>query len=360
MRRRWLLMSLLVATILAVPPAAVILGQVRLQSGAALDANLQLGSGGYNSRGRGAVGQRNTARLYRPAYTVSRPHSVRRDYYNTMWADRHYNVARSVGGYGWGYGVGYAGASPHGFTTPSVIPTPATSGVTAPAGAVPDAAAGPDAEPAAGMMEQISYGIGFYLGKEIAAGLDRDRVGADPDDLIMGFSEGLRELEPRMSREQMEAILAALDVNLRDRMVAQLLAGDPAFKRLHDENLARSRAFHETFGLKEGVFTLPSGIQYEILEVGTGESPGPTDTVVINIRVSHIDGTEIARWDAAEVQIDKMVAAGAQVLPLMKVGARWRTAIPPHLAYGAAGDPPAIGPNETILAEVKLLEIKGP
>jgi FKBP-type peptidyl-prolyl cis-trans isomerase FklB len=53
-----------------------------------------------------------------------------------------------------------------------------------------------------------------------------------------------------------------------------------------------------------------------------------------------------------------MVDAGAKVLPLMKVGARWRTAIPPQLAYGAQGDPPVVGPNETILAEVELLEIK--
>ena len=369
MTRRWLLISLLVATILAAPPAAVILAQVRLQGGAALDANLQLGSGGYNSRGRGAVGQRNTARLYRPAYTVSRPQSVQWDHFNTIHADRQYNVARSVGGYGgrgWsegGYGPGHAGlANPNAFG-PSVIPTqtaPRPGGGRQPVQVGPEAGpeADPDDAPAARLMEQISYGIGFYLGQEIAAGIERDAVGANPNDLIMGFSDGLRDQEPRMSRDQIEAILTAIDVNMREKMLTQLLAENAAFRRLHDENLARSRAFHETFGLEEGVITLPSGIQYEVLAAGAGASPAPTDTVVINIRVSHIVGTEIARWDAAEVEIHKMVDAGAQVLPLMKVGARWRTAIPPELAYGAEGDPPAVGPNETILAEVELLEIK--
>jgi FKBP-type peptidyl-prolyl cis-trans isomerase FklB len=356
------MLTLLVAAVLATLLTTRILGQVRLQSGAALDSNLQLGSGGYNSYGRGAVGQRNTARLYRPAYSVSRPGSVQRDYYNTMWADRHYNVARSVGGYGsrrWsegGYGPGHAGlASPYRRPTPSVIPTPTVPG---PGGVTQPGQTDPDDAPAARLMEQISYGIGFYLGQEIAAGLERDRVGAEPSDLITGFSEGLRDLEPRISRDQIEAVLAAIDVSLREKMLTKLLAENAAFRRLHDDNLARSRAFHQAFGLEEGVITLPSGIQYEVLEAGAGESPAPTDTVVINIRVSHIDGTEIARWDAAEVQIHKMVDAGAKVLPLMKVGARWRTAIPPQLAYGAQGDPPVVGPNETILAEVELLEIK--
>jgi FKBP-type peptidyl-prolyl cis-trans isomerase FklB len=353
------MLTLLVGAVLGALAVTQVLAQVRLQSGTALDANLQLGSGGYNSYGRGAVGQRNTARLYRPAYSVSRPRSVQRDYYNTMWADRHYNVARSVGGRGggnWGYGPGHAGlASPYRRPPPSVIPTPTVPG---PGGVIQPGQTEPDDAPAARLMEQISYGIGFYLGQEIAAGLERDRVGADPSDLITGFSEGLRDLEPRMSRDQIEAVLAAIDVNLREKMLAKLLAENAAFRRLHDDNLARSRAFHQAFGLEEGVITLPGGIQYEVLEAGAGESPAPTDTVVINIRVSHIDGTEIARWDAAEVQIHKMVDAGAKVLPLMKVGARWRTAIPPQLAYGAQGDPPAVGPNETILAEVELLEIK--
>jgi FKBP-type peptidyl-prolyl cis-trans isomerase FklB len=338
MRRRWLLLTCLVVALLA---ATQILGQVRQQSGHGLDANLQLGSGGFNSAGRGAVGQRNTARLYRQRYSVSRPLSVQRDYYNTMWADRQYSVARPVG---------HAGGAPARRTSPYHRRAPSIT-------AAPPAPEGPDAGPAAAMMEQISYGIGFYLGQEIRAGLAHDGVGVEPRDVIRGFGDGLRNLEPAVPREQIDAILTAIDEDLRQRVIAQRL-GDPAFRKRHDENLARSRAFHEAYGAEEGVITLPSGIQYEVLEAGTGEAPGPTDTVVVNIVLSRIDGTEIARWDAAEVRIDSMVAAGAEVLPLMKVGGRWRTAIPPHLAYGAAGDPPAVGPNETILAEVELLEIR--
>ena len=352
MTPRRLMLTLLVAAVLATLLTTRILGQVRQESGHGLDANLQLGSGGYNSSGRGAVGQRNTARLYRPAYSVSRPASVRRDHYNTFLADRQYNVARSVGPYN---DRAIRGTSPsfRRSRPAETFPPPPPS-----AGTPPPVELVPDPEQAVRLMEQISYGIGYYLGQEIAAGLERDRVDANPNDLITGFSEGLRDQEPAMSRDQIEAVLAALDVDMRDKSVTQLLAGNAAFKKLHDENLARSRVFHEAFGARDGVITLPSGLQYEVLEAGAGASPGPADTVVINIRVSNIDGTEIARWDAAEVQVHKMVDAGAQVLPLMKAGARWRTAIPPDLAYGAEGKPPAIGPNETIRADVELLEIK--
>jgi FKBP-type peptidyl-prolyl cis-trans isomerase FklB len=346
MRRRWLLLLLLAVTL---PPALPILGQVRLESGAALDANLQLGSGGYNSVGRGAVGQRNTARLYRPTYSVSRPHQVRRDYHNTMWADRHYSVARSVGGYGGGY------AAPT--RTGRFVAPPATLPPAPPAALPPPPDRGDSAE-AARLMDQISYGIGFYLGQEIQAGLQRDGVTAKAPDVITGFTEGLRDLEPTVPREQIEAVLAAVHEGLRKEIVAQRLARDPAYRQRHDENLARSRAFHEAFGAEDGVVTMPDGIQYRVLEAGTGASPQPTDVVVLNIRSSLVDGTEIARWEGAEVRIDRMVEAGARVLPTMKVGARWLTAIPPQLAYGAAGDPPAIGPNETILAEVELVEIR--
>jgi FKBP-type peptidyl-prolyl cis-trans isomerase FklB len=364
MMRRRLMLTLLVAAVLAMPLTTRILGQVRQQSGAALDANLQLGSGGYNSPGRGAVGQRNTARLYRSPYSVSRPGSVRRDQYNTFMQDRQYNVARSVGNYGGG-GGGRGGFGAQGspayrretaFSNPSAAlprPAPPASG-----GAATPVETVPDETQAARLMEQISYGIGFYLGQEIRAGIERDGVAAAPNDVIRGFGDGLAALDPAVPRDEIEAILASIHDRLQAGIVERRLAADPQFKTLHDENLARSRAFHEAYGVEEGVITLPGGIQYEVLVPGTGESPAPTDTVVVNIRISRIDGTEIARWDGAEVEIDSTVAAGAQVLPMMKAGARWRTAIPPELAYGAEGSPPAIGPNETILAEIELLEIR--
>jgi FKBP-type peptidyl-prolyl cis-trans isomerase FklB len=207
-------------------------------------------------------------------------------------------------------------------------------------------------------MEQLSYGLGYYLGQEIREGLALDDVEVTPADVIGGFTDGLRELDPAFPPEQIEAALAAVHRQLEDRMVARLLVQDPQFKRLYDENLARSRRFHETFGREQDVVTLPGGIQYKVLDPGAGASPGPTDVVVINIRISLIDGTELARGDGAEVRIDLMVEAGARVLPRMKVGATWLTAIPPELAYGPGGRYPDIGPNETILAEVQLVEIR--
>jgi FKBP-type peptidyl-prolyl cis-trans isomerase FklB len=275
---------------------------------------------------------------------VSRPYSVQRDYYNTLWADRHYNVARSVGLYGGGRGYPKTRFQTW---TPAVTPV-------APAPVAPAPATGP----AATQMEEISYGIGFYLGQEIRRGLAADGVDVDPDDVIGAFTDGLQGADPAVPREQLDAALAAIHEQLQGRALTQLLARDQEFRKLHDENLLRSREFHERFGAEPGVVTLPGGIQYKVLEPGTGGSPGPTDVVLVNIRLSLIDGTEVARWEGTELSIDRMVEAGAQVLPRMKVGAKWLSAIPPDLAYGAAGSPPAIGPNETILAEVELLGIR--
>ena len=207
-------------------------------------------------------------------------------------------------------------------------------------------------------MDQISYGVGFYLGEEIRAGLELDDVKADADLLLMGFADGLKSNAPIFDREELEDILEAVHREMQARMVKRLLAEDPAFKKLHDENLAKSRAFHEAHGKKGGVVTLSNGLQYKVLEPGTGRSPELTDVVAVKVRASLIDGTEVVPRAGDETQVEDCVEGGIQILQMMKVGAKWEFAIPPELAFGSGGRFPDIGPNETIVGEVELLEIK--
>jgi FKBP-type peptidyl-prolyl cis-trans isomerase FklB len=216
------------------------------------------------------------------------------------------------------------------------------------------------AQPAAQSSDKakLSYGVGLYLGREIREGLKADGIEADLDLLVEGFADGLMDRTPDMDEEELEGILHAVHREMQARMVRRRLAEDPAFKRLHDTNLARSRAYHERHQYDEGVVTLDSGVQYKVLESGRGPKPTIDDVVVVNYRVERIDGTLIDEGEGAVIEVDSISEGGIEILQMMSVGDKWHVAVPPHRAYGAGGDPPRIGPHQTLIAVVELLEIK--
>jgi FKBP-type peptidyl-prolyl cis-trans isomerase FklB len=207
---------------------------------------------------------------------------------------------------------------------------------------------------------QKGYAVGFRLGGEVRQGLAMDGVGANLDYVIQGFADGLTDQPPAVEAEQLHTILTAVHREMQARMVTRLLEEDPEFRKLHDDNLARSRAFHEAFGKRENVVTLDDGLQYEVIRPGTGPSPGPTDVVVVTYRMILLDKAEVARGEATEIVVDEVLDAAGRILQMMKVGARWYVAFPPELAFGATGRYPEIGPNETVLGSVELIGIKEP
>ncbi|MHC4081964.1 MAG: FKBP-type peptidyl-prolyl cis-trans isomerase N-terminal domain-containing protein, partial [Planctomycetota bacterium] len=204
------------------------------------------------------------------------------------------------------------------------------------------------------------YAVGFRLGGEIREGLALDGIGANLDYVIQGFADGLTDQPPAVEAEQLHTILTAVHREMQARMVTRLLEEDPEFRKLHDDNLAGSRAFHEAFGKRENVVTLDDGLQYEVIRPGTGPSPGPTDVVVVTYRMILLDKAEVARGEATEIVVDEVLDAAGRILQMMKVGARWYVAFPPELAFGATGRYPEIGPNETVLGSVELIGIKEP
>lgn len=121
-------------------------------------------------------------------------------------------------------------------------------------------------------------------------------------------------------------------------------------------------AFLAQNGQREGVVTLPSGLQYEILAEGDGATPGPTSTVTTHYHGTLIDGTvfdsSVRRGRPASFPVNGVIAGWTEALQLMQVGDKWRLFLPPELAYGDRGAGGAIGPGATLVFEVELLEVQ--
>jgi FKBP-type peptidyl-prolyl cis-trans isomerase FkpA len=121
-------------------------------------------------------------------------------------------------------------------------------------------------------------------------------------------------------------------------------------------------AFRAENAAKDGVTVTDSGLQYEILEAGGGETPTETDTVTVHYKGTLIDGTEFdsshKRGEPATFPLNRVIKGWTEGVQLMQVGATYRFVIPPELGYGEAGAPPNIGPNSTLVFEVELLGIQ--
>lgn len=135
-------------------------------------------------------------------------------------------------------------------------------------------------------------------------------------------------------------------------------------KQIDDEanmNLQKSNEFLAANQAKEGVVTLPSGLQYKIITPGTGEFPKDTDQVRVHYTGTFIDGkvfdSSIDRGEPIVFGCNQVIAGWTEGLQLMQPGARWMLYIPPALAYGEKGAGGVIGPNQALIFEVELIEI---
>jgi FKBP-type peptidyl-prolyl cis-trans isomerase FklB len=113
---------------------------------------------------------------------------------------------------------------------------------------------------------------------------------------------------------------------------------------------------------KEGVKTLPTGLQYKVITEGSGKSPKASDTVTVNYRGTTIDGKEFdssyKRGQPASFTVNGVIAGWTEALQLMKEGAKWQLFIPSGLAYGERGAGNVIGPNAALIFEVELISVK--
>ena len=130
------------------------------------------------------------------------------------------------------------------------------------------------------------------------------------------------------------------------------------------KNKADGDAFLAANKNKEGVKTLPSGLQYKIIKSGNGPTPGPSDIVKANYKGTLLDGkvfdSSYDRGEPEQFPVNRVIKGWTEALQLMKVGDKWQLFVPASLAYGEPGYPPAIGPNNVLVFDVELLDVTKP
>jgi FKBP-type peptidyl-prolyl cis-trans isomerase FklB len=199
--------------------------------------------------------------------------------------------------------------------------------------------------------DKTSYAIGMNVGKS----LHRDSIDIDPAILLQGLKDSLAGGKTLLTDQEAQATLTALQNDLRKKQ-AELR------QQASETNKKEGEAFLATNKAKDGVVTLPSGLQYKILTEGTGPKPSATDSVVCNYRGTLLDGKEFdssyKRGQPATFPVNGVIKGWTEALQLMPVGSKWQLFLPAELAYGDRGAGPDIGPNATLVFEVELLSIQ--
>jgi FKBP-type peptidyl-prolyl cis-trans isomerase FklB len=149
---------------------------------------------------------------------------------------------------------------------------------------------------------------------------------------------------------------------IADLQKAMLVQQAAVAKAAGEKNKAEGDAFLAANKAKEGVVTLPSGLQYKVLTAGTGRQPTLEQTVTCHYRVALVDGREIdssyKRGQPMEIPVKSGIKGWSEVLPLMPVGSKWQVVVPPSLAYGERGASADIGPNATLVFEIELVAVR--
>ena len=196
--------------------------------------------------------------------------------------------------------------------------------------------------------DKISYAVGMSVGKRLKA----DELDVDPVIVLRAMKDALAGNNLLLTDAEAQEVFTALQTE-------KVLALGAADKKAGDAFLAANKT-------KEGVATLPSGLQYKILKAGEGPKPTANDIVACNYRGTLIDGKEFDNSSRqgpgpATFPLNRVIKGWTEALQLMPVGSKWQLFIPPDLAYGARGAGNGlIGPNATLIFEVELLSIEPP
>jgi FKBP-type peptidyl-prolyl cis-trans isomerase FklB len=199
------------------------------------------------------------------------------------------------------------------------------------------------------LEDKASYIIGFNLGSN----LKQQEIPVSSDLIIKGLRDGLGGAKGLLTDEEIQAAMTEFQQQMMAKQQAKMQAAGAKNKQEADTFLASNKG-------KPGVVTTASGLQYQILQQGTGATPKPTDKVTVHYKGTLLDGTvfdsSYDRNEPATFVVGQVIPGWVEALQLMKVGSKAKLFIPPSLAYGESGAGQQIGPNSLLIFEVELLK----
>jgi len=197
--------------------------------------------------------------------------------------------------------------------------------------------------------------LGYSIGYNIANSLKQQGIEINQELLLKGIADVFSGKKPLLSEQEVEQNLKAF----RKERMAKM---QKARKQQARQKMVQGEAFLAENAKKEGVVTLPSGLQYKVIKPGTGNTPKSTDKVTTHYQGTLIDGTEFDssynRGKPATFPVNGVIAGWTEALQLMKVGAEWQLFIPSDLAYGKKGAGRQIPPGATLIFKIELLSIE--
>lgn len=197
-------------------------------------------------------------------------------------------------------------------------------------------------------VQKFSYAVGLQLGDNLK---NQGILDLDVDAVAQGIRDYLEGADLKLSPDEIQQAVATYQQEMMEERLA-----------LATKNREAGESFLDKNGKRDGVVELESGVQYEVVEKGTGENPTETDVVVVHYRGLLLDGSEFdssfSRGEPTELEVAQVIPGWQQTLQLMQVGAKWKVWIPSDLAYGLRGAGNKIGPNEMLYFDIELLKIK--
>jgi FKBP-type peptidyl-prolyl cis-trans isomerase FklB len=192
---------------------------------------------------------------------------------------------------------------------------------------------------------------------QVGNSLHSQSVQVDPKILAQGLNDALAGSKMLLTDQEAKAMLTQLQQQVRTAQMQKMQA-------LSASNKTEGETFLASNKTKEGVVALPSGLQYKILQQGTGPKPTASDTVVCNYRGTLLNGKEFdssyKRGQPITIPVSRVIKGWTEALQLMPVGSKWQLYIPSDLAYGEQNMGTDIGPNATLIFDVELVSIKPP